>query len=94
MKEIRKSLTSSNGMTDTPDQIIMGVNLLAMSAGTILPPPDDNPFNTPMTHLSQIDVYGRVLFDVRHGIALYKMITAIGGLHKLKLPHYATAISL
>jgi hypothetical protein len=93
IKEVQKALKDLNRTKYTRDAIVMGVQALASEAGTLMPPVLDSPFNTRLNNLSFMSKYGRIVYDERHGKALYELVMARGGLHNFRLPYLASTIS-
>lgn len=92
IKELRKAMKDLDRTKYTRDTVVMGVHSLASESGVLLPIVQDSPFQTQLNNLGYMSVYGRIVYDERHGKALYDLVTARGGIKKLRLPYLASTI--
>jgi hypothetical protein len=53
-----------------------------------------SPFNSPLTSLQWLDVYGRISFIHAHTVALRSLVARRGGLEKVELDGLAEVLSL
>ena len=93
LKKVREALKDGRGSKLPVEEIIMAINTLAVESGTLMPSNDGSPFQPPLASVGLVDVYGRLVYDQKHGKAIRDLIAIRGGLDKLRLPYLSSLLS-